>query len=110
VLQKAVQNGVTMTCNTGDNTIEAVNEKWSFWTVENVSQNVQLMKDLKQAMLYQNYALANSNAMDGISTSTHIQYLRTWYDNLLTGLCIGFAVLTLLCVAMYIRNIKKSEE
>ncbi len=109
VLQKAVQNGVTMTCNTGDNTLAAVNEKWAFWTVENVSQNVQLMKDLKQAMLYQNYALANSNAMDGISTSTHIQYLRTWYDNLLTGICVAFGVLTLLCVVMYVRS-KKNEQ
>lgn len=110
VLKEAVQNGITMTCNTGDSDLTAVAEKWPYWTVENVSKDTQLLSALKQVMLYQNYALANSNAMDGMSTSTHIVTLRTWYDNLLTGLQIGFGVLTALCILMYVLGLKKKEQ
>lgn len=109
-IRMAVHNGITMTCNTGDNTIAAVTEKWPYWNVENASQSEELLRDLKQAMLYQNYALANSNAMDGMSTTTHIEKLNTWYDNLITGLRIGFGVLTVLCVAMYLLGLRKKEQ
>ena len=109
-IRMAVHNGVTMTCNTGDNTMAAVEEVWPYWSVENASQSEELLTDLKQAMLYQNYALANSNAMDGMSTSTHIEKLNTWYDNLITGLRIGFGVLTVLCAAMYLLGLKKKEQ
>lgn len=109
-IRMAVHNGVTMTCNTGDNTMTAVTAVWPYWSVENASQSEELLTDLKQAMLYQNYALANSNAMDGMSTSTHIESLNTWYDNLITGLRVGFGVLTVLCVAMYLLGLKKKEQ
>lgn len=109
-IHMAVHNGVTMTCNTGDNTMAAVEAVWPYWSVENASQSEELLTDLKQAMLYQNYALANSNAMDGMSTSTHIEKLNTWYDNLITGLRIGFSVLTVLCAAMYLLGLKKKEQ
>ena len=109
-IRMAVHNGVTMTCNTGDNTMAAVEAVWPYWSVENASQSEELLTDLKQAMLYQNYALANSNAMDGMSTSTHIEKLNTWYDNLITGLSIGFGVLTVLCAAMYLLGLKKKEQ
>ena len=109
-IHMAVHNGVTMTCNTGDNTMAAVEAVWPYWGVENASQSEELLTDLKQAMLYQNYALANSNAMDGMSTSTHIEKLNTWYDNLITGLRIGFGVLTVLCAAMYLLGLKKKEQ
>ncbi|MEF2590114.1 MAG: glycoside hydrolase family 3 C-terminal domain-containing protein [Blautia obeum] len=109
-IHMAVHNGVTMTCNTGDNTMAAVEAVWPYWSVENASQSEEFLTDLKQAMLYQNYALANSNAMDGMSTSTHIEKLNTWYDNLITGLRIGFGVLTVLCAAMYLLGLKKKEQ
>lgn len=109
-IRMAVHNGVTMTCNTGDNTMAAVEAVWPYWSVENASQSEELLTDLKQAMLYQNYALANSNAMDGMSTSTHIEKLNTWYDNLITDLRIGFGVLTVLCAAMYLLGLKKKEQ
>ncbi len=109
-IRMAIHNGVTMTCNTGDNTMAAVEEVWPYWSVENASQSEELLTDLKQAMLYQNYALANSNAMDGMSTTTHIEKLNTWYDNLITGLRVGFGVLTVLCAAMYLLGLKKKEQ
>ena len=109
-IRMAVHNGVTMTCNTGDNTMAAVEAVWPYWSVENASKSEELLTDQKQAMLYQNYALANSNAMDGMATTTHIEKLNTWYDNLITGLRVGFGVLTVLCAAMYLLGLKKKEQ
>ena len=109
-IRMAVHNGVTMTCNTGDNTMAAVEAVWPYWSIENASKSEELLTDLKQAMLYQNYALANSNAMDGMATTTHIEKLNTWYDNLITGLRVGFGVLTVLCAAMYLLGLKKKEQ
>ena len=109
-IRMAVHNGVTMTCNTGDNTMAAVEAVWPYWSVENASKSEELLTDLKQAMLYQNYALANSNAMDGMATTTHIEKLNTWYDNLITGLRVGFGVVTVLCAAMYLLGLKKKEQ
>ena len=108
-LKEAVISGVTMTCNTGDSSMEAVSEKWPYWTVENASQDATLLAALKQVMLWQNYALANSNAMDGLSSSSRLVSVRTWYDNALTGVQIAFALLTLAGAAMYIRAAKRKK-
>lgn len=110
VLKEAVHCGVTMTCNTGDNKIEAVSAKWPYWTVENVSRDAQMMQDLKNVMLWQNYAIANSNAMDGLSESSRVVEVRTWYDNALTAAWAAFLVLTLLAAAMYIKNAAKERK
>ena len=110
VLKEAVLNGVTMSCNTGDNTMAAVSEKYPYWTVEAVSQDTTMMTALKQAMKYQNYALANSNAMDGMASNTKLVGVRTWYDNALTAVQIVFAALTVLAAAMYVLDERKSKK
>ena len=110
VLKEAVLNGVTMSCNTGDNTMAAVSEKYPYWTVEAVSQDTTMMTALKQAMKYQNYALANSNAMDGMASNTKLVSVRTWYDNALTAVQIVFAALTVLATAMYVLDERKSKK
>ena len=109
VLKEAVMNGVTMSCNTGDNSIAAVSEKYSYWTVENVGKDPAMQAALKQAMTWQNYALANSNALDGLSSSSHLVSVRTWYDNAITGLQIGSGVLTVLCAVAYVMSGKRKE-
>lgn len=108
-LKEAVMNGVTMTTNTGDSTMAAVSEKFPYWTVENVSQDAQLMAALKQAMTWQYYAIANSNALDGLSSNSQLVSVRTWYDNALTAATVVFALLTVLSAAMYVRSGKKKE-
>ena len=110
VLKEAVLNGVTMSCNTGDNTMAAVSEKYPYWTAEAVSQDTTMMTALKQAMKYQNYALANSNAMDGMTSSTRLVSVRTWYDNALVAVQVVFAALTVLAAAMYVLNDRKSKK
>ena len=57
------------------------------------------MQDLKNVMTWQNYAIANSNAMDGLNETSTIESVNTWYDNALLAAQIVFAVLTLACVS-----------
>ncbi len=109
VLKEAVHCGVTMTCNTGDSTMEAISAKWDYWTTDNVSQDAVLMQDLKNVMKWQYYAIANSNAMDGLNETSKIVEVRTWYDNALTAAQVVFAVLTIAGIVMYIRNMKKEK-
>ena len=108
-LKEAVINGITMSCNTGDSTMEAVSAKWPYWTVENISQDATLLAALKQVMLWQNYALANSNAMDGLAATSRLVSVRTWYDNALTGVQVVFGLLTLAGIAMYLRAAKRKK-
>lgn len=105
-LKEAVQNGITMSCNTGDNSLAAVAAYYPAlnWNEATVGADANLQAALKAAMRKQNYALANSNAMDGVVSSSHIEQVRTWYDNLLMGLNIAFGVLFLLCAVMFIRK------
>ena len=107
-LKEAVLNGITMSCNTGDNSMSAVSGYYGYWTVENVQNDPQLTAALKQAMKWQAYALANSNAMDGYSSSTRVETVRTFYDNALTAVEVVFALLTVGCIVMYVRSRKKS--
>lgn len=109
VLKEAAHCGVTMTCNTGDSTMEAVSAKWPYWTLDNVSKDAELMQDLKNDMTWQNYAIANSNAMDGLNSTSRIEHVRTWYDNALTAAEAVFALLTLAAIAMYIKGNKKNQ-
>ena len=67
VLKEYALNGGTMTTFTGENTMAAVSEKFAYWITENVGQDTELMSAIKQAMTWQAYALANSNAMDGMA-------------------------------------------
>ena len=106
-LKEAVINGVTMSCNTGENSMEAVSNKYPGWTVDNVKDDPTLTAALKQAMTWQAYALANSNAMDGYSSSSRLERVSTWYDTALTAASVAFAVLTAGCLAMYVVSRKK---
>lgn len=110
VLKEAVHCGVTMTCNTGESTTAAIAEKWSYWTVDNVGQDATLMQDLKNVMTWQNYAIANSNAMDGMTSNTRLVSVRTWYDNTLTAVTILFGVISLGAAAMYVMAARKKKQ
>ena len=107
-LKEAVQNGVTMSCNTGDNSLEAVAAYYpaAGWDEATVGADATVQQALKEAMKMQNYAIANSNAMDGLVASSHLVTVKTWYDNLLMGLTVGSAILFALCAFMLFRSRK----
>ncbi len=59
-------------------------------------------------MMWQNYALANSNAMDGLNETSQIKDVRTWYDNALTATSAVLALLTPAAAAMYIKRCQET--
>ena len=75
-----------------------------------VGQDTELMSAIKQAMTWQAYALANSNALDGMASNTRLVSVRTWYDNALVAVQVVFAALTVLAAAMYVLNDRKSKK
>ena len=110
MLKEAVLNGVTMTTRTGEDTMEEVSGRWPYWTTENISRDETLLKALKQAMTWQAYALANSNSMDGLGSNSELVSVRTWYDNVLTGMQAAFGLLTVLGILAYLQAWKKGEK
>lgn len=108
VLKEAVYSGVTMTCNTGENSIAAVTEKWDYWKPEAVGEDAQLLEALRNVMTWQAFAIANSNAMDGLSSSSSFVQVNTWYDNALIFAQLLFAVLTLAAIVIYLRQSKST--
>lgn len=90
--------GVTMTTMTNGD----ITGGWEYWTVENVSKDNSLQADVKKAMLYQNWAIANSNAMNGWSND----YIRipkmTWYDGVIIGIEVAMGALTVGALLFFI--------
>ena len=89
----------------------AVSEKFAYWTTENVGQDTE--HDERHQAGHDSgrtYALANSNALDGMASSTRLVSVRTWYDNALVAVQVVFAALTVLAAAMYVLNDRKSKK
>ena len=73
-----------------------------------IAKDQSFQQEMKQSLKYYLYNIAQSNAMNGISSTTEIQYVQTWVDKALLGAEIGFGVLTALCLILAIRNDIKS--
>ena len=113
-LKEAVICGVTLTCNTGNESVmtghNSVAEKWAYWTTDNVKKDPVLMSALKRDMHYMLYALANSNAMDGMDVTTRYEKVNTWYDYLVLSLEVLFAAASVLSFVGYCISYKKKKE
>ena len=48
------------------------------------------------------YAAVNSNFMNGLTASSHTEYIETWYEALTKGLLIGSSIGTGLAAVAYI--------
>lgn len=109
VLKEAIHCGVTATCFSGDNSVDAVSAIWDYWTVDNVSKDAQLLQDIHNDMKYTIYAITQSHALDGLNETSRVESVRTWYDNLILGMDIIFILLTVGSVVMYIRTIRREK-
>ena len=110
VLKEAVHCGVTATCFSGDDSVDAVSAAFEYWTMDRVGKDAVMLKDLQNAMKYTLYAISHSSALDGINENYRIESIRTWYDNALLALQLVFAALTIISVIMYVKSIKKKRQ
>jgi beta-glucosidase len=69
-----------------------------------IEKDANFQKEMKQSIKYYVYNIAQSNAMNGISSTTEIVYVRTWVDNAILGAEICLGILTALFLILSIRN------
>ena len=69
-----------------------------------IEKDANFQKEMKQSIKYYVYNIAQSNAMNGISSTTEIVYVRTWVDNAILGAEICLGILTALFLVLSIRN------
>ena len=73
-----------------------------------IEKDEYFQQQMKQGIKYYLYNIAQSNAMNGISSTTEIVYIRTWVDNAILGAEIGLGILTALCFLLAVINDIKS--
>ena len=62
-----------------------------------IAKDQYFQQQMKNSLKYYLYNIAQSNAMNGISSTTKIVYIRTWVDNAVLAAEIGTGVLAALC-------------
>jgi beta-glucosidase len=82
---------------------------WEYFTADGVKGDATLCTAIRENYHYLLYALANSNAMNGISGSSYIVNLMTWWRALFIALEALFAILIIISLIGYIRAVKKAE-
>ncbi|MBQ6120997.1 MAG: glycoside hydrolase family 3 C-terminal domain-containing protein [Clostridia bacterium] len=72
-----------------------------------ISKDVTFQEEMRRGIKYTIYNVAQSNAMNGISSTTEIVYVTTWYETALTIATWALAALTACCLFMAIyRDLK----
>ena len=76
-----------------------------------IEKDMYFQQQMRDGIKYYLYNIAQSNAMNGISSTTEIVYIRTWVDNALLGGTICFGALTaLFLVIAIVKDIKSRKE
>ena len=76
-----------------------------------IEKDGSFQEEMKQNLKYTLYNIAQSNAMNGISSTSQIVRVRTWVENALDGATYGLGALTALCLLLaFIRDIKSGKK
>ena len=75
-----------------------------------IQKDIWFQEQMKKGIKYALFNIAQSNAMNGISSTTEIVYVKTWYENVLFGAIIGLSVLTALFLLLGVLADRKSKK
>lgn len=75
-----------------------------------ISKDTEFQEMMKYSLKFWMYNLAKSNAMNGISTTTEVQHVLTWYQKALYGADAVLALLTVLFIVLGVKKSKKIKE
>ena len=102
-----IASGVTQIADFSTNeTMQQVTSTWSYMTSELVQQNPGFVELAREAMKYQLYAFANSEA-----ASVSFEKVTPWWETAMNAAKYGFLCLGVLCCALYlVSSMKKKEE
>ncbi len=101
--KESVLAGTTAFCGFG-------NQGVAYWDAETLSKDRNVLLAIKEDLHYALYAVANSNAMNGVNETTHTENLRTWWRTAYYGAAIGFGVVLLASLAGYVIASKKKSK
>ncbi len=106
---ETIVNGITMMANTNEAYFEA-NGEWASVTYDNLKNDATVMQALRDNAHYQLYAIANSNAMNGLDASSQIVSVKPWWEIALIATAVVTGILTVLAAGCYIFIIARRKE
>ncbi len=75
-----------------------------------IASDAVFQQKMKDAIKYYLYTTAGSNAMNGITSDVELVYVRTWWQNAVTGATVAAGILTALCAIFYIRALSRGRK
>ena len=76
-----------------------------------IEKDLYFQQEMRNSLKYYLYNIAQSNAMNGISSTTEIVYITTWYEQALQIATWSLAALTALCfIAAVVKDLKSRKE
>lgn len=74
-----------------------------------IEKDTQFQEMMKYNLKFWMYNLVQSNAMNGLSSTTEVNHVLTWYQKALYGVDAALAVLTVLCIVQGVRKTRKTQ-
>ncbi|OZG64254.1 glycoside hydrolase family 3 protein [Bifidobacterium eulemuris] len=105
--KESVIGGTTLMGISSDSQIGS-SGSWQYMTVEGVSEDRQFVQALRDNTKYLFYALANSNAMNGLNSTSRVVTNMTWWRWSYAAFIVAALALTVLSLTMYARAMRKS--
>ena len=108
-VKESVIGGTTLMGISSDS-LAGKDGEWSYFTADGIRGDAELTQAVRDNTKYLFYALANSNAMNGINETSESVSLMTWWRAVYLGIGGAMLLLTVLGCVMYGRSRRRKEE
>lgn len=107
-VRESVIGGTTLMGISSDS-LSGASGPWSYFTADGISGDRSMVQAVKDNTKYLFYSLANSNAMNGVNSTSKVVSQMTWWRWSYAGAIGGTLLLTLFGLVMYMRAYRKRE-
>ena len=109
IKESIVYGSVSVMDAMGDELIKPGNA-WEYFTPDKIKGDATFSSAIRENTHYLLYTMANSNAMNGLSSSSYVVDLMTWWRAALIGIQVGLGILLLASLTGYIFAITKTKK